>query len=144
MYSMTQTRISSSLEAIIARTSSNLSREAITTSYRDRLAIELLADSSTFAYQLLEMLIGASGIRIVLRRVERAIAMNPMRELDMPDEHYESICCNITRKEAMSCISTVHILSFIVHDSSTAISAELSNYGILSEDIDTALERLIS
>ena len=141
---MTQTRMSSSLEAIIARTTSNLSREAITTSYRDRLAIELLADSSTFAYQLLEMLIGASGIRIVSRRVERAIATNPMRELDMPDDHYTALCSSIMSQATTPCISTVHLLRFIVHDSTTAISAELSNYGILSEDIDTALERLIS
>lgn len=141
---MTQTRISSSLEAIIARTSSNLNNAAITTSYRDRLALELLSDSSTFAYQLLEMLIGASGIRVILRRVERAIATRPMRELDMPDAHYEAICSNITLKEVIPCISTLHILRYIVNDSSTAISAELSNYGILSEDIDTALERLTS
>lgn len=141
---MTQTRISSSLEAIIARTSSNLSREAITTSYRDRLALELLADSSTFAYQLLEMLIGDSGIRVVVRRVERAISTNPLRELDMPDNHYADICTSIHSTATTPCISTVHLLRYLVHDSTTAISAELSNYGILSEDIDTALERLIS
>lgn len=139
---MTQTRISSSLEAIIARTTSNLNSKSITTSYRDRLALELLSDRSTFAYQLIEMLVGECGINIILRRVERAIATNPMRELDMPETHYETICSHITDRITTPCISTVHILHFIADDSSTALSAELSNYGILSEDIDEALCRL--
>ena len=139
---MTQTRISSSLEAIVAQTLFRLKREAIVTSYRDRLAIELLMDRSTFAYQLLEMLIGESGINIVLRRVRSAITARPKPEHEHPEEHFEAIYERILDGASLRCISTVHILHYIVGDSSTALSAELSNYGILSEDIDEALKRL--
>ena len=139
---MKQTRISTSLEAIVAQTLFRLRRDAVAASYRDRLAIELLSNRSTFAYQLLEMLVGECGINVILRRVERAIAANPIAEVDQPSDHIEAIYARIASETASPCLSTVHILQFIVDDSSTAISAELRNYGIISEDITTALRRL--
>ena len=142
MKSMTQTRISSSLEAIIAQTLFRLKREAIVTSYRDRLAIELLSNRATFAFQLLEILVGECGINVILRRVERAIAANPIAESDSPERHIEALCGRIADTVATPCISTVHILQYIVSDPTTAISAELRNYGILPEDIGVALQRL--
>ncbi|MBP3547376.1 MAG: hypothetical protein J6J64_01700 [Alistipes sp.] len=139
---MTQTKISTSLEAIVAHTIFRLRRDLVTTSYRDRLAIELLADRSTFAFQLLEMLVGESGINVILRRVGSRIAEYPAQEKDTPEGHYREIFDRIGGALDTPCLSTVHILHFIASDSDTAIAAELRNYGILPEDIDVALKRL--
>lgn len=139
---MRKTRISTSLEAIVAQTLFRIKRDGITTSYRDRLAIELLSDRSTFAYQLLEMLIGESGINVILRRVERTIDDKPLAESDMPECHYESIYDSISLAVSAPCISTVHILHYIASDPSTAIATELKHYGIISDDIACAVRRL--
>jgi len=139
---MRKMRISTSLEAIVAQTLFRIKRDGITTSYRDRLAIELLSDRSTFAYQLLEMLIGESGINVILRRVERTICDNPLAESEMAEHHYESIYDSISLALSTPCISTVHILHYIANDPSTAIATELKHYGIISDDIACAVRRL--
>lgn len=139
---MRKTKISTSLEAIVANTLLYLGHEQITTSYSDRLAIELLSDRSTFAYQLLEMLIGESGVNVILRRVEQAITRSPIMEQDSPQNHYESICRSVECLLSTPCISTVHVLYFIVMDTSTATSKELSHYGVISDDVACALRRL--
>lgn len=139
---MRKTKISTSLEAIVANTLLHLGHEQITTSYSDRLAIELLSDRSTFAYQLLEMLIGESGVNVILRRIEQAITTSPHMEQDDPQHHYESICRSVECALPTPCISTVHVLYFIVMDTSTATSEELRHYGVISDDIACALRRL--
>jgi len=50
---MMQTRISKTLEAIIARVTFDVSKSNTKSSYKDRLALEILREEGALAYQML-------------------------------------------------------------------------------------------
>lgn len=127
--------ISKSLNSIITRTAHSLSRDGITTSYLDRLVVELLGDETTFAYMLLERLVGERGVSIIARRVIRAIIGAPQAEVVTPKEFYGAMCDMLQRTLHVKRISTVHIIYYAALVESSATAYELKGYGVVAEDI---------
>lgn len=138
-----QSKISKSLEAIIERTTNVLRRDDIKTSYIDRLVVELLGESGTFASQLLHSLVGDKGHSVILRRVLRGIITSPKLEVASPEECYALMCQGLSDTVVSKRISTAHVLYYAAQDTSTATSYELRGYDLRAEDILEAIDRIV-
>ena len=140
---MMRKRISKTLEAAIARTTFNLSSDGITTSYLDRLIIELLGDDATFAYRLLEHIIGERGVAIVLRRMVHSIIAEPIAESMRPESYYHAMCGELQHVVDAKRISTVHVLYHAIVMGNCSFAYEMRGYGIVESDILEATESII-
>ena len=140
--SMKRKSISKSLEAAISRTAYNLSRDGIATSYVDRLIVELLGDDATFAYRLLEQLVGQRGVGIVLRRVMQGIIYDPRVEGMRPEGYYHAMCVEMLGTIEAKRISTAHLLYYAALKGESAFAHEMRGYGIVAEDILKAIDEL--
>ena len=140
--SMKRKSISKSLEAAISRTAYNLSRDGIATSYVDRLIVELLGDDATFAYRLLEHLVGQRGVGIVLRRVMQGIIYDPRVEGMRPEGYYHAMCVEMLGTIEAKRISTAHLLYYATLKGESAFAHEMRGYGIVAEDILKAIDEL--
>lgn len=138
-----QSKISKSLEAIIKRTTTSLQRDNITTSFIDRLVVELLSDEATFCSRLLNDLIGERGINVVIRRVMQGIITNPIVEVTPPAARYEHMCNALRSTLTTKRISTAHVLYYATADAMTATSHELRGYGISNDTILHAIQNII-
>ena len=139
---MMHTKISRTLEAIVARTVFHLKRDGVRTSYKDRLTLNLLDDNATLAYNLLTTLIEQDSIAQLLHDIEVSISLNPMTESSEPEEFYTTLCEDMRRTVEARHLSTIHILYSIVTDTSTATSQLFTTAGVDADSILTALNRL--
>ena len=138
---MKQIVISERVEALLARTAAMLQGEAITTSFSDRLAIELLADETTHAHRIIYNLAGECGLHALMRRIIGGIIEESRGEVLSPESHYGDMCATIEAMFAPAEVDTAHLLYAIAMDSTTLTSQALFSYGITAEDIRRAMER---
>ena len=134
--------VSKRLESVMLRTANNLSRDGIATSYVDRLIVELLGDDATFAYRLLEYLVGQRGVGIVLRRVMQGIIYEPRDESMQPERCYRAICGELLGAIDAKRISTAHMLYYATLKGDSAFAHQMRGYGIVAEDVLKAIEEL--
>lgn len=139
---MMNTKISKTLEAIVARLSFELSRDNVKSSYSDRLLLEILSDDATLAYRLLASLVHDWELYQLLRRVEHRIASQPTAEELTPDEYYRALCETLRLSVSSRRVSTVHVLYMVASDVSTAFADLIGMYGISAADIRSAMEHL--
>lgn len=137
-----QSKISKTLEAIIASTSHTLMRNGTTTSFSDRLIVELLANEATFAHKLLETMVGEHGISVIIRRIMSSIITSPHTETRSANEHYAAMKEWLSNNISARSISSVHVLYAVAADTATATARTLRSYGIIADDILTALNRI--
>ncbi len=137
---MEQIVISERVEALLARTAAMLDNEAITTSFSDRLAIELLGDETTRAHRILCNLAGESGTSALMRRIIAGIIEDARGEVLTPERHYGDMCASIEAMFVPAEVDTVHLLYAIAMDETTFTSQALFSYGITAEDIRRAME----
>jgi hypothetical protein len=137
---MKQIVISERVEALLARTAAMLRGEAITTSFSDRLAIELLADETTLAHRIVYNLVGDSGMHALMRRIIGGIIVEARDEMQTPECHYGDMCATIEAMFAPAEMDTTHLLYAIAMDPTTLTSQALFSYGITAEDIRQAME----
>lgn len=137
-----QSKISKTLDRIIAETIERLSASEISTSYLDRLVVELLGDDATFAYRLLAMQIGDHGVGVVLRRLIRSIGDEPHAEQLAPMDYYLALCDMLRRSIVAKRISTAHVLYVAAADFRTATSEMLRSYGIDAMELLQAMHSL--
>ena len=138
-----KSKISKSLEGVIHRTTQMLRREGITTSYVDRLVVEVLGDEATFAYGLLQNLVGEQGLRVVMRRVVQSIVSNPVEESLTPELCYMRMCEELSQRVEAKCLSTAHLLYYVALDGSCATAHELYGCGISAEDILETIDKVV-
>lgn len=138
---MKQIVISERVEALLARTAAMLRGEAITTSFSDRLAIELLADETTHAHRIIYNLAGECGLHALMRRIIGGIIEEACAEALSPECHYDDMCATIEAMFAPAEIDTAHLLYAIAMDSTTLTSQALFSYGITAEDIRREIGR---
>lgn len=136
------TKISRTLEAIVARTVFHLKRDGVRSSYKDRLTLNLLGDNATLAYNLLTTLVEQSKIAQLLHDIEANISLAPTAENCEPEEFYTMLCENMRRTVAARHLSTIHMLYSIVADTSTATSHLFSIAGVDAKRILEALNML--
>lgn len=135
--------ISKRVEAMLTRTVVTLKSESITTSYSDRLAIEMFGDDTTFAYRILRSLAGESGVVVVMRQIVNGIITTPCFERSSPENHYDGMCTSLVAMLSPTRLTTAHLLYAICCDSTTVTSQTLYGYGIAKEDILREMERMV-
>ncbi len=139
---MMNTKISRTLEAIVARLAFDLRRDAVATSYKDRLVLAILGDDSTFAHRIISSLIKDWELYQLLRRVEHRLTTQPESELLTPDEYFKSLCELLANTVSARRVSTAHVLYYVASDNSTAFADVVRMYGISASDINVAMESL--
>lgn len=139
---MMNTKISKTLEAVVARLTFDMRRDAVATSYRDRLVLAILGDEHTFAYRIMTSLVSDWELFQLLRRVEHRLATQPQHEEQTPDEYFKSLSELLRRTVAARHVSTAHVLHLVASDTATAFADVLGMYGLSAGDILVAMQSL--
>ena len=135
-----QLKISKTLEEIIARSAFKATREGLTHSYKDFLALELLLEEGALAYQLLSSRLKDWELHQVRLRIEREIAVSRSGETQTPEEFYRDFTEHLlATAPAIRSVSTAHALLEIIADRTTATARTLEMYhidtGIVAEEL---------
>ena len=138
---MKQIEISERVEALLARTAALLRGENITTSFSDRLAIELLGDETTYACRVVQRLAGEIGTCALMRRIIGGIIEDVCNEKLEPECHYGDMCASLMAMFDPAEVTTAHLLYAVAMDVTTLTSQALYGYGITAEDIRREIER---
>ena len=133
--SETNNRVSKRLESIISRTTKLIHSDGLTTSFSDRLAIELLGNESTTAHRIVRSLASENGIMVIMRRIVDELISSPQQELTEANAHYGAMCATLRHTLQPQEINTAHMLYAVAYDTTTATSRTLYSYGIKAEDI---------
>ena len=139
---MMQTRISKTLEAIIARVTFDVSKSNTKSSYKDRLALEILREEGALAYQMLSTKLKDWELYQLPQRIEREIETSPEAELSSPEEFYTSLCEQMKASTHARSVSTAHALRFIASDAATATSRILAEFDISDDMLDEEIVRI--
>lgn len=134
-------RISKISDAAMARTTFDLAKADIRQSYKDKLALELLREDGSMAYNTLSTMLSGEQIEHLRQQIESMISSQPKPEAESPEEfmrNYRDIL--LDRFTSAKTISTVHILRDITADTTTATSQALAIYGITAQSIDHSIE----
>lgn len=126
-----QLKISKTLEGIIARTVFQATKQGVTRSYKDFLALELLREEGTLAYQLLSSRLKDWELLQVCLRIEREARDAKNSETLSPEEFYRDFTEHLlATAPATRSVSTAHALLDIVADRTTATAHVLEMYHI--------------
>ena len=126
-----QLKISKTLEGIIARAAFNTTKEGTTHSLKDFLALELLRDEGSLAYQLLSSRLKDWELYQVCLRIEHEVAIPKQAETSTPEEFYRRFIEELVASTvATRSVSTAHALQRIAEDRSTATARVLEMYGV--------------
>ena len=126
-----QLKISKTLEGIIARAAFNTTKEGTTHSLKDFLALELLRDEGSLAYQLLSSRLKDWELYQVCLRIEHEVAIPKQAETSTPEEFYRRFTEELLASTvATRSVSTAHALQRIAEDRSTATARVLEMYGV--------------
>ena len=134
-------RISKISDAAMARTTFDLAKADIRQSYKDKLALELLREDGSMAYNTLSTMLSGEQIEHLRQQIESMISSQPKPEAESPEEfmrNYRDML--LDRFTSAKTISTVHILRDITADTTTATSQALTIYGITAQSIDHSIE----
>lgn len=134
-------RISKISDAAMARTTFDLAKADIRQSYKDKLALELLREDGSMAYNTLSTMLSGEQIEHLRQQIESMISSQPKPEAESPEEfmrNYRDML--LDRFTSAKTISTVHILRDITADTTTATSQALAIYGITAQSIDHSIE----
>ena len=134
-------RISKISDAAMARATFDLAKADIRQSYKDKLALELLREDGSMAYNTLSTMLSGEQIEHLRQQIESMISSQPKPEVESPEEfmrNYRDML--LDRFTSAKTISTVHILRDITADTTTATSQALAIYGITAQSIDHSIE----
>lgn len=138
-----ENKISKTCDAALARATFDLVKADIRNSYKDRLALVVLREKGSMAYNTLSTLLKDWELSLLTQRIESMINTQPKQEAISPEEfmqNYRRLL--ISAYNYAKTISTIHILRDVVCDTNTATSQVLAFYGISAQSIDQAIESL--
>ena len=149
-----QVKISKTLEGLIARAAFHTTKATIGHSLKDFLALELIREEGSLAYQLLSARLQDWELHQVRLRIEQAIIVSDSVSLQPsqaserpepePEEFYRTFAEELRKYvSATRSISTGHALQFIASDPSTATSQILDTFGIQAETIADDLQKFV-
>ena len=139
---MRQKQISNTLETIIDRTVSTLTRNGISDSCSDRLMLEFLADESSCASRIIHTLAGGHGVAVIMRKIARGLSEARGKKSESVSRHYDDMCSTLIGMFNPQVLTSAHLLYGAASDSTTAIHNALHGYGIAAEDILREIEKL--
>ena len=134
-------RISKISDAAMARATFDLAKADIRQSYKDRLALELLREDSSMAYNTLSTMLSREELQNLSLRIKNMVASQPKQEELSPEDFMRSYRDMLLDTfDSAKTISTIHILRDIVADTTTATSQILAIYGVTAQSIDHSIE----
>ena len=138
-----QTKISRTLEGLIARTAFDAAKQGATRWLKDRLLLEMLREEGSLAYQLLSTRLKDWELYQVALRLERDIALNNNAPADNPEEFYIRFAEELrNRFRSANSISTAHALLAIISDGQTLGARILEMYHLTAPIIDEEIRRM--
>ena len=137
------TRISKTLEAILARTAFDTAKSGATHSLRDFLFLEILREEGSLAYQILASRLQDWEIQQVRLRVEREIAAQPAEGAD-PATYYKAFAEELCAAAGdVPAVSTAHALLCILSDRTTAAARVLEMFHVTPEVAASEMQRYV-
>ncbi len=137
------TRISKTLEAILARTAFDTAKSGATHSLRDFLFLEILREEGSLAYQILASRLQDWEIQQVRLRVEQEIAAQPAEGAD-PATYYKVFAEELCAAAGdVSAVSTAHALLCILSDRTTAAARVLEMFHVTPEVAASEMQRYV-
>ena len=125
-----QTRISKTLEGILARTAFDTARAGIERSLKDYLMLEILRTEGSQACQIVSSLIDREKLDRIIDRIQReAVTAAPKGAPQRPEEFFPRYAAEL----ASACgdagtVTSVHLLFDILDDDDTVSSKIFTNY----------------
>ena len=138
-----QLKISKTLEGLIARSAFNTTKAGITHSLKDFLALELLREEGSLAFQLLSARLRDWELYQIRLRIEREVASAKTKADDRSsEEFYRNFSAELlATSDAPRSVTTGHALLSIAGDRTTATARVLEMYGITPETIAEELRK---
>ncbi|WP_299103148.1 ATP-dependent Clp protease ATP-binding subunit [uncultured Alistipes sp.] len=138
-----QLKISKTLEGLIARSAFNTTKAGITHSLKDFLALELLREEGSLAFQLLSARLRDWELHQVRLRIEHEIRTVKRQESrNASDAFYRGFAEELrATSDAVRSVTTGHALLSIAGDRTTATAHVLEMYGITPQIIAEELQR---
>ena len=138
-----QLKISKTLEGLIARSAFNTTKAGITHSLKDFLALELLREEGSLAFQLLSARLRDWELYQIRLRIEREVASAKAKADDRSsEEFYRNFSAELlATSDAPRSVTTGHALLSIAGDRTTATARVLEMYGITPETIAEELRK---
>ena len=136
-----QTRISKTLEGMMARTAFDTARAGIERSHKDYLMLEIMRSTNSMAYDLLASYVKQWQIAEMMARIEQEMA-SAQGEKCQPELFFGRYARTLLEKFSdMRTVSSLLAMLDIITDPSTASSRVFASYGI---PIDAMAERILS
>lgn len=137
-----QLKISKTLEAAIARSTFNATKAGMNHSYKEILALELLREEGSLAYQLLTSRLKDWELYQICLRIERNIRSEKEPESLSPEMFYRKFTETLLGLPGMlRNVSTAHALLAILSDQNTATTRIMEMYHVSAETLIEALQR---
>ena len=138
-----QLKISKTLEGLIARSAFNTTKAGITHSLKDFLALELLREEGSLAFQLLSARLRDWELHQVRLRIEHKIhTVKRQESRNASDAFYRGFAEELrATSDAVRSVTTGHALLSIAGDRTTATAHVLEMYGITPQIIAEELQR---
>ena len=138
-----QLKISKTLEGLIARSAFNTTKAGITHSLKDFLALELLREEGSLAFQLLSARLRDWELYQIRLRIEREVASAKAKADDRSsEEFYRNFSAELlATSDAPRSVTTGHALLSIAGARTTATARVLEMYGITPETIAEELRK---
>ena len=137
-----RTKISKTLESIIARTAFDTAKAAIDHSLKDYLLAAILRDEGSLARKAVESMIGKHDTAQLLRRIDRLTAEHSTPAM-RPDEFFAIYIGGLTERcRDIRQITTLHALHDIISDPETVSSRAFAEAGITPDMLAGEIARL--
>ena len=112
-----QTKISKTLEGLIARTAFDTSKQGETRWLKDRLLLEIVREEGSLAYQLLSARLKDWELYQVRLRIERDLQERTDGPAGNPEEFYVQFANELRKRyRTAPSVSTAHALHAIISD----------------------------
>ena len=138
-----QTKISKTLEGLIARTAFDTSKQGETRWLKDRLLLEIVREEGSLAYQLLSARLKDWELYQVRLRIERDLHERTDGPAGNPEEFYVQFANELRKRyRTAPSVSTAHALHAIISDEQTIGAHVLEMYHITPAVVEDEIRRM--
>ena len=138
-----QTKISKTLEGLIARTAFDTSKQEETRWLKDRLLLEIVREEGSLAYQLLSARLKDWELYQVRLRIERDLQERTDGPAGNPEEFYVQFANELRKRyRTAPSVSTAHALHAIISDEQTIGAHVLEMYHITPAVVEDEIRRM--
>ena len=138
-----QTKISKTLEGLIARTAFDTSKQEETRWLKDRLLLEIVREEGSLAYQLLSARLKDWELYQVRLRIERDLQERTDGPAGNPEEFYVQFASELRKRyRTAPSVSTAHALHAIISDEQTIGTHVLEMYHITPAVVEDEIRRM--